>query len=378
MDYLVEEKFELGPLVTFVPNKKYPIYNWFHFKEGFSRDFVMMMFDQLKLREGSWILDPFCGSGTTLLASKESGINSVGVDVMPLAVFVSQVKTLDYDVDCLKNVARDIFSRKFVPLSLKGLSPLVKRVFTKFALEDILFFKQVISEIRDPVVKNFFTLALITASNKVSMAYKDGSVIKIRKRNNIPPLKPVFKRIVKKMLNDLKTFQTKKSIIKVYLGDARHLNFLEDSTFDAIITSPPYLNIIDYIKVYVIENELFFSQTKYNGLRSYIGLDVEKDYSEFDYLDIPPIGKAYFRDMKDVLSEMYRVLSSNGDAVIVVGEGVFPNKIVPSPFILSDIAKSIGFKVKKIVHANKRIVTDQDRKKIGIARESIVFLKKIV
>ncbi len=376
MNYLVEEKFELGPLVTFVPNKKYPVYNWFHFKEGFSRNFVMMMFDQFKLKEGSWVLDPFCGSGTTLLASKERGINSVGVDVMPLAVFVSQVKTLDYDVDCLKSVARDIFSRKFVPLSLKGLSPLVKQAFTKFALEDILFFKQVISEIRDPVVKNFFTLALITASNKVSMAYKDGSVIKIRKRNHIPPLRPIFKRIVKKMLNDLKTFQTKKSTIKVYLGDARHLNFLEDSTFDAIITSPPYLNIIDYIKVYAIENELFFGQTKYDGLRSYIGLDVEKDYSEFDYLDIPPIGKAYFRDMKDVLSEMHRVLSPNGDAVIVVGEGVFPNKIVPVPFILSDIAKSIGFKVKKIVHANKRIVTDQDRKKIGIARESIVFLKK--
>ncbi|MEM4736978.1 MAG: hypothetical protein QXD41_03835, partial [Nitrososphaeria archaeon] len=69
-------------------------------------------------------------------------------------------------------------------------------------------------------------------------------------------------------------------------------------------------------------------------------------------------------------------LSPNGNVVIVVGEGVFPNKIVPVPFILSDIAKSIGFKVKKIVHANKRIVTDQNRKKIGIALESLVFLKK--
>ncbi|MEM1985208.1 MAG: DNA methyltransferase [Nitrososphaeria archaeon] len=376
MNYPVEERFELGPLVTFVPNKKYPVYNWFHFKEGFSRDFVIMMFDQFKLKEGSWVLDPFCGSGTTLLASKERGINSVGIDAMPLAVFVSQVKTMDYNVDYLKHIARDIFSRKFVPPSLKGLSPLVKRAFTKFTLEDILFFKQVVSEIKDPVAKNFFTLALLSTSNKVSMAYKDGSVIKIRKRANIPPFRPVFKRIVKRMLNDLKTLKTRKSVIKVYLGDARRLDFLEDCTFDAIITSPPYLNIIDYIKVYAIENELFFGQTKYDSLRSYIGLDVEKDYSEFEYLDIPSVGKAYFKDMKDVLLEMYRVLSPNGNVVIVVGEGVFPNKIVPVPFILSDIAKSIGFKVKKIVHANKRIVTDQNRKKIGIALESLVFLKK--
>ncbi|MCX8188923.1 MAG: site-specific DNA-methyltransferase, partial [Nitrososphaeria archaeon] len=326
--------------------------------------------------EGSWVLDPFCGSGTTLLASKERGINSVGVDVMPLAVFVSQVKTMDYDINYLKNIARDIFSLKFVPPSLKGLSPLIKRAFTKFALEDILFFKQAISEIKDPVAKNFFTLALISASNKVSMAYKDGSMIKIRKRRNIPPFRPIFKRVVKKMLNDLKTFQARKSIIKVYMGDARRMDFLEDCIFDAIITSPPYLNIIDYIKVYAIENELFFGQTKYDGLRSYIGLDVEKDYSEFEYLDIPSIGKAYFRDMKDVLLEMYRVLSSNGNVVIVVGEGIFSNKIVPVPFILSDIAKNVGFKVKKIIHANKRIVTNQDRKKIGVALESLIFLKK--
>jgi len=376
MNYLIEENFELGPLVTFVPNKNYPVYNWFHFKEGFSRDFVMMMFDQLKLKECDWVLDPFCGSGTTLLASKEVGINSVGVDVMPLAVFLSQVKTMDYDLEYLKNVAREIFSKKFIPVSVKGLSPLVKRAFTKYALEDILFFKQVISEINDPVVKNFFTLALMIASNKVSMAYKDGSVIKFRKRKHIPPLKPVFKRVVKRMFNDLKALRTRKSTVKVYQADARRLDFLEEGTFNAVITSPPYLNIIDYIKVYSIENELFFSQTKYESLRSYIGLDVEKNYIEFENLDVPPVGKAYFRDMKDALSEMHRLLNNKGRAVLVVGEGVFPDRIVPVPIILSQVAESVGFKVKKIMHVNRRVVTDPNRKKIGTALESIIFLEK--
>ncbi|MGB9724770.1 MAG: DNA methyltransferase [Nitrososphaeria archaeon] len=378
MDYIIEEKFELGPLVTFVPNKKHPVYNWFHFKEGFSRDFVMMIFDQFKLREGDWVLDPFCGSGTTLLASKERGINSVGVDIMPLAVFLSQVKTMDYDLRYLKSVAQDIFSKRFTKPSIEGLSPLVRRAFTKYALEDILFFKQVISEIRDVLAKNFFTLALMIAANKVSMAYKDGAVIKFRKRKHIPPLRPVFKRVVKKMFYDLKTLQTKKSIIKVYHADARRLDFLEDRSFNAVITSPPYLNIIDYIKVYSIENELFFNQTKIDihGLRSYIGIDIEKNYSDFNYLDVPPIGKAYFRDMKDALSEIYRLLNERGNAVLVVGEGVFPDKIIPVPIILSEIAKDIGFYVKRIVHVNKRTVTDPNRKKIGIALESLIFLEK--
>jgi DNA modification methylase len=378
MDYLIEEKFELGPLVTFVPNKKYPVYNWFHFKEGFSRDFVMMIFDQFKLKEGDWVLDPFCGSGTTLLASKERGINSVGVDIMPLAVFLSQAKTMDYDLGYLKSVAQDIFSKRFIKPQIEGLSPLVRKAFTRYALEDIIFFKHVISEIKDVSAKNFFTLALMIAANKVSMAYKDGAVIKFRKRKNLPPLRPVFKRVVKKMFHDLKTLQTKKSIIKVYNADARRLDFLEDCTFNAVITSPPYLNIIDYIKVYSIENELFFNQTKFNvqGLRSYIGIDVEKSYSEFNHLDIPPVGKAYFRDMKDVLYEIYRLLNETGNAVLVVGEGVFPDKIIPVHFILSQIARDIGFHVKKIVHVNKRTVTDPNRKKIGVALESLIFLEK--
>lgn len=376
MNYLIEENFELGPLVTFVPNKRYPVYNWFHFKEGFSRDFVIMMFDQFKLREGNWVLDPFCGSGTTLLASKEMGINSVGVDAMPLAVFLSQVKTIDYDINYLKCVAREIFSKRFVKLPLKDLSSLVRRAFTKYALEDILFFKEAISEINDPIAKNFFTLALMIASNKVSMAFKDGCVIKFRKRNHVPPLKPVFKRVIKKMFNDIKVFQAKKSIVKVYHADSRRLDFLEDKTFDAVITSPPYLNIIDYIKVYSIENELFFGRIRYEGLRSYIGLDIEKNYNEFENLDIPSIGKAYFRDMKDVLLETYRVLNDNGNVVLVVGEGVFPDKIVPVPIILSKVAENVGFNVKKIVHVNKRVVTDPNRKKIGIALESLIFLNK--
>jgi hypothetical protein len=110
--------------------------------------------------------------------------------------------------------------------------------------------------------------------------------------------------------------------------------------------------------------------------KAYIGIDVEKSYSEFNHLDIPPVGKAYFRDMKDVLYEIYRLLNETGNAVLVVGEGVFPDKIIPVHFILSQIARDIGFHVKKIVHVNKRTVTDPNRKKIGVALESLIFLEK--
>jgi DNA modification methylase len=373
---LEAENFELGKLVTFIPNKKYPVYNWFHFKEGFSRDFVLMMIDHFMIRKNRWILDPFCGVGTTLLASRERGINSVGVDVMPLAIFVSQVKVAEYDVEKLKAASRNVFAERFVRTDVTNVSSFVRRSFTKYALEDILFFRNVVGKIEDPIIRNFFILALMISSEHVSYAYKDGAVLKIRRRQHVPPFRPVFKRVVKKMINDVKRFKDGKALIKIVEGDARNLDFLEDSSFDAIITSPPYLNIIDYAKVYALENELFIRSANAKGLRSYIGLNVNDIGTEFSDMDVPPIGKAYFRDMKRVLLEGYRVLKDGGNIALVVGEGVFPDRIIPVHLILSGISQDIGFTVEKILHVNRRTVTDHQRHKIGSALESILFLRK--
>jgi DNA modification methylase len=376
IDFLIEENFNLGPFVTFVPNKKYPIYNWFHFKEGFSRDFVFTMLDHFGIKKNRWVLDPFCGSGTTLLSCKERGVNSVGVDAMPLSIFLSQIKTMDYNLEIMKEISRNIFVNKFVRPDIRSFSPLVKRSFTRYILEDIIFFRSIVERIEDPIIRNFFTLALMISLEKVSFAYKDGAVIKIRPHRNVPPFRPVFKRTVKKMFKDLKRFVAKGVTVKVFQGDARNLSFLDDSTFDAIITSPPYLNIIDYMKVYAIENELFFGKTKSEVLRSYIGLDISGDYPDLSSVDIPIVGKAYLHDMEKVLLEQHRVLKDNAKVAMVIGEGVFPDRIVPIHLLVSKMAEDIGFKIEKILYVNRRTVTDHERHKIGSALESVLLFRK--
>src|SRR4030042_883114 len=109
-----EKRLDLGALATFVPNKPLPIYNWFYFKEGYSRDLVMLLLDRYAGAKNNLnmsstspeasvsVLDPFVGSGTTLLACKERGIDSYGFDVSPLAVLAGRAKTNDYDIGELK------------------------------------------------------------------------------------------------------------------------------------------------------------------------------------------------------------------------------------------------------------------------------------
>ena len=333
------------------------------------------MFKELQIGSGSRVLDPFLGSGTTLLACKEVGVDGVGVDVAPLAVFVSQVKIADYDLKELKETARWLLSQPFRKPDLSGVSGFVKQFFLKPSLEDIIFFREKIQEIENPITKGFFTLALMNAAMKVSFAYKDGAVLKVVKKP-VPPFRKFFRRLIKKMIKDLTKLSFKPCNLKVYLGDARKMNFLEDGSFDAIITSPPYLNKIEYTKVYRIEYELFFGDVKIDPVRSYLGLNPKKVIDQFPDLNLPEVAKAYFHDMRLCLEEMFRLLRPGGRVAMVVAGGVFPDRIVESDKLILKLAERIGFEGERLIAVNKRVATRRRVIKIGEARESILILRK--
>jgi len=210
---------------------------------------------------------------------------------------------------------------------------------------------------------------------KVSFAYKDGAVLKVVKKP-VPPFRKFFRRLVKKMIKDLGKMSFKPCSIEVYLGDARRMDFLQDEQFDAVVTSPPYLNKIEYTKVYRIEYELFFGEVKVDPVRSYIGLNLKGAVDEFPELNLPEVAKAYFHDMKMSLEEIFRVLKPGGRVALVVAGGVFPDRVVESDVLIAMLAERVGFEVDKILAVNKRVATRNRTIKIGVSRESIVFMRK--
>jgi len=371
--YKTIENLKLGKEFTFLPNKKIPIYNWFYYKEGFSRGLVYEILTNSNLKKSSTVLDPFCGSGTTLLASKELGFNAIGFDVMPISILTSKVKTENYDIKKLQNYKVELFSHKFqkpnrIPKNLK-------KWFSRYTLEDILFFRPIIDEIEDRKIRDFFKLALITSSIKCSYIFKDGSVLKIRKKPT-PPLKLMFKRTVKKMINDLKKFPKTKSKIIVNFGDARNLN-VDDESVDIVITSPPYLNKIEYKNIYRIENELFFREVSKPPIRSFFGLRREENFEIKKIIGNYDVNAlAYFNDINMSLKEIYRVLKKDSKAHIVVGDALIGEKIIDVLNITAKLSERIGFEVEKIIIGNKRIATTPQRIKIGTLREGMIIIKK--
>jgi hypothetical protein len=159
---------------------------------------------QLGLGEGSWVLDPFCGVGTTQLTGKELGINTVGVDVAELPVFVSRVKTADYDVEQLRKVSERVFSEKFRRPSLSGLSKLARRAFPRHVLEDVVFFREIVENIEDETAKGFFKLGLMSTAMKASYVVKDGGLLRIVRERNVPPFRKFYRSRIKRMIKDVK------------------------------------------------------------------------------------------------------------------------------------------------------------------------------
>jgi DNA modification methylase len=383
MNYKLVEKPEWGPLATFIPNKDEPVYNWFFYKEGFAKELVLKLADAFMLKQGT-VLDPFCGSGTTLLACKQMGLDSLGFDVHPVAVFAAKVKVRDYDPEVLRQEIKALIKAKFRPPKVPN-SGFARRFFHTRTLEDALFFRNLILENRDRLVRDFLLLGLMNVAIKCSYAYKDGAVVKVRKKPT-PPLRDMLRRQLFRMAGEAERFKREECETHASFGDARSLP-IEDESVDCVITSPPYLNKIEYTKIYEIEHELFLNFLEERpAVRSYIGLSLgklEKDMMRLEKIldyetvkSLPAEAIPYLVDMFQSIEEMHRVCRKGAKLGIVVGNGCFPTGVVDSDILLSCMAENVGFTVDRIAVLNKRWCTRNRTEKVGIIRESLLLWEK--
>ena len=161
----ISEKPSLAHLISPQQNQKIPIHGWFQFKHGYSRELTVSLIKSLNLSPGSWVLDSFCGSGTTLLTCKEFGINSRGFDILPFSVFLSNVKIASYDVEVLQHQLSKFTGQIHQPsLTRKGLPniPLIDKAFRPEVKLELLSLKQKIENIYDLKFKIYCTIYLYT------------------------------------------------------------------------------------------------------------------------------------------------------------------------------------------------------------------------
>jgi SAM-dependent methyltransferase len=376
----ITEELSLGKLMTFELPKKVPVHGWFWYKEGFAPE----IFDySAKNIKPEVVLDPFCGVGTTLLAAKQRKINSVGVDASQLAVFLSRTKCEDYsreDILSLKEfISRPRGGENDLRWEFELFDP--RAAFPKRNLNQILALRSAIEE-QEPRVRDLLLLALLSILPQASMIVKDGGVLKIKRDKSALPAKEIFKRKVKRMIRDLEEREEYGHVPKVFLGDARALD-IPDESVDLVLTSPPYLNNIDYSKVYGLELSLLqmskalAEEVRMRAIRSFIGRRMEVDTMPEEVGEIGeriPIIGTYFKDMEEAIKEMHRTLKHGGEAHIVVSNSVIHETHVVVDEIFAKMGERIGFSDSEVVVGAYR-VADVRPQKVQ-TRESIVRLRK--
>lgn len=396
-------------LVNFSKTKELPIHRWFYFVEGFSPKLVENIFKYLKLKLNSEIcvLDPFSGSGTTLLTAKQLGVNSVGFEINPFSAFMIKTKTQNYS-----NKQIDAFQHFKLPNN-KKLSNIydkyelriIKNLFNEDKFEQIELLKEKINKVTDKKVRDLLYLSLLTVLPIVSNYRKGGNGLK---RKRVIKKTEVFKEFLLKISQVSEDLKISKQGSEPQINNDSCLN-LGNYTIpeiDISLFSPPYANCFDPFEVYktelwigeFVKSYKELSEKRKMALTSNLNANLKKVYgnshrtklleeilsniSQKKLWDkrIPKMLDTYFNDMYILLTELYKRTKKNGFCVIVVGNSAYGCLAVPTDILLGELGEKVGFKVKEIIIARRNETSSQQHAKLGeymeYMRESLIILQK--
>lgn len=266
----------------------FPFHNWYYFVLGYSPQFPDYILERYGATEKSFVVDPFMGTGTTLIACKSKKIPSGGVDANDFFYDVASTK-LNWDVDLerLKKIRFDLLQKiperysaynfsngngsdlsQAAQLSLfesKGsysesihdydaryrTKMLDSRYISEKPFVKWHIIKELIREnVQDEDARKFFDLAiasvLVPASN---VRYGPGFGL-IKPKDDID-VYSLFRNKIDQMIADLETANEaqKKTPSKIVKGDSREIcEYFEPESVDLMITSPPYPGDHEYTK----------------------------------------------------------------------------------------------------------------------------------
>lgn len=254
-------------------------HNWYHFVLAFPPHLVRRYIEDFGLDERHCVLDPFCGTGTTLVEAKLHNISAVGVEVNPFAHFASSVKVdWDVDPDALMDFAHKVGKQVLEALRQQGIEDaypfcgdirtvnlqtletraaqlLIKDSISPLPLHKALVLLDFLKEYQDmPYYKcSLLALADVLVSSASNLRF--GPEVGIGKLKEDAPVIGPWLSQIGKMADDLRSVAgLHYPETTVYRTDARHLStVIPPEIIDAVITSPPYPNEKDYTRTTRLE-----------------------------------------------------------------------------------------------------------------------------
>lgn len=191
------------------------------------------------------ILDPFLGSGTTLMMAQQNNINSVGIDINPLACLISRVETTKLNQALLEETFAKLISRINQDTTIYPI-PDYKNItywFSNTVIQKLSKIKYSIKTIKDKQLQDFFLVAFSETVHYCS--YSRNSEFKLYRmpEKTMKQWQPdVIKYFIDKCTQNIyynKDLKNNLKTAKIIKGSAKDMP-LDDDSVDLVITSPPY------------------------------------------------------------------------------------------------------------------------------------------
>lgn len=342
-------------------------------------------------QKNEWVLDPFAGSGTTNLECLLAQRNSVAIDIDPFARFLAKVKTTPLNIKALQK-AHSWLQEKAKHYDKKTLIkddfpnfPYRDNWFNSYIIEELAYIKKNILRLNSVLsqhfikkdindIMDFFLISFSSIIRSVSNADDNCTRTVVRKKLNKQVHKGnALNKFIKEMDENVPKVTQFSSVcpknIKTEIplnSDARNTN-CPDNFFHLAVTSPPYVNAVDYPRTHQLE--IYWLDIEKGSLtplkRLHVGtesvLHIEyKQLHKTGFEDTDKILKQLYEkdprrsyilykfliDMQNNLCEVKRVLKPGGRYVVVLGNNKMRGILIESWKYLMEMGEEIGFRIE--------------------------------
>ena len=300
----------------------YAFHNLYPYKGKFYPRVVRTLINTFNLNHDSLLLDPFNGSGTATHEASLMGIKSVGIDVTPMGIVLSELKNDLLFIDEKR--------LQFTPKELQDILQAIEN--KKWEYSDTLIHKLMLAVYFD-TVDAFVRTSRYNRKGKLGLF--------IEKLNYI-------KDCYKKTMEIKEKYGLKFESARIIEGDILELKNMNEfkEKFDACITSPPYYFSIDYVG-------------KDRIAYDYLGVDMKKIESKYlgmkngkptgNYSGLPTKVAMYYEDLKESIKNIFWALKPGGKLAIIIGDSTVNGKKIPTTMMTKKFCEEVGFKFEKLI-----------------------------
>lgn len=316
--------------------------------------------------KGDLVLDPFCGSGTTLLEGLKLEREVIGVDLSPIGILCSKVKTQEYEIEKIKEYAKEILKVEQDKILIPDFPD--KEIWYSYEiLERLGELNYNISKIKDEKYYNLFYLILLSCLNNCSRRRKTWNLGYIA--DNVLPN-------IDREVDAIKVFKRKLSLLYKRTDWLRNINtsvtciesdILNTSfkNINLVVTSPPYPFAVDFIKYHRLT--LYWMEKKVETLSNQeVGARNKRNKKQAI--------KDFFDEMEKIYLHVMKMVKTNGYWCMTIGDTTRQKEKINFVDWTICLFKDNGWKVEE---NSFRYLQNQTMAQKRIKKEAVLVFKKI-